>query len=56
MLNESDTAEMIAQDNLHLWLGPKRAVLAYPASGRDLYNIAITAIDGGNGKVDKWDD
>jgi 2-polyprenyl-6-methoxyphenol hydroxylase-like FAD-dependent oxidoreductase len=56
MLNDSNTTEMTSQNSSQLCLGPKRAVVAYPVFGGNLYSIAITTVHGGNGKVGKWDD
>lgn len=60
MMGSPETAQLISTDNAQLFMGPKRAVLAYPIARGELYNIAITALDTGNGpdpgRVGRWND
>lgn len=59
-MSRPETAELISTDNAQLFMGPKRALLAYPIAGGELYNIAITALDTNNGsdndRVGRWND
>lgn len=63
MMRKPDTAELMTSDSAQLFMGPGRALLAYPVHRGELYNIAITAVSStpdevspNCGRVGKWND
>lgn len=59
-MSNCDTAQLMSTDSGQLFMGPSRALLAYPIARGELYNIAITALNTVTGKDDtrvgKWND
>lgn len=54
MVEHEATSEMMRVNAAQFWMGPGRALLAYPIAKGQLYNIAITAVGGGNGPPGRW--
>jgi salicylate hydroxylase len=60
MMSRCDTTQLMCSDNAQLFMGPSRALLAYPVARGELYNIAITALNTmtrkDDARVGKWND
>ncbi|KAK5060006.1 hypothetical protein LTR84_009890 [Exophiala bonariae] len=60
MMSRPETDKLISTDSAQLFMGPKRALLAYPIAQGKLYNIAITALDtnpsSDTDRIGRWND
>lgn len=60
MMKHAETAQLMSSHNAQLFMGPQRALLAYPIARGELYNIAITVLnnmtDTETDRVGKWND
>lgn len=58
MMSDSETAKLIATEDIQSWLGPDRAIVAYPISRGTLFNVAVVVSASGqrDAPVGKWNE
>ena len=58
MMSHPETAQLVTSRDAQLFMGPHRAILAYPIARGELYNIAITALntttEDSAARIGKW--
>ncbi len=54
MMKDSETAQLMLDQNTHPWLGPGRAIVAYPIASGKLFNLAISVPRASDAPVANW--
>lgn len=56
MMADPETAELMYSKNTQAWLGPGRAIIAYPISNGKLFNIAISVPRPSDAPIGRWNE
>ena len=54
MMRDPETARLMLDQNTQAWLGPGRAIIAYPISTGKLFNLAISVPRGSDAPIANW--
>ena len=54
MMRDAETARLMLDQNTQAWLGPGRAIIAYPISSGKLFNLAISVPRGSDAPIANW--